>query len=160
MEVRVIGQMDNTIDHTFESANRVYDINGIAPTQNTCGGGGLQTKILEENHIIVAMRGRNPDNPSSREPGEHMEQRLEPNVGGTSNTLTTVQKDNMVPETLKIKQNTKDGYIECENGGVADLSYPNSKTRRGRVQDGGNTSPTITASETGVCKIERVGDIS
>jgi site-specific DNA-cytosine methylase len=96
MEVRVIGQMDNTIDHTFESANRVYDINGIAPTQNTCGGGGLQTKILEEDHIIVAMRGRNPDNPSSREPGEHMEQRLEPNVGGTSNTLTTVQKDNMV----------------------------------------------------------------
>ena len=28
MEVKVIGQMDNTIDHTFESANRVYDIGG------------------------------------------------------------------------------------------------------------------------------------
>ena len=28
MEVKVIGQMDNTIDHTFESANRVYDVGG------------------------------------------------------------------------------------------------------------------------------------
>ena len=37
---------------------------------------------------------------------------------------------------------------------MADLSYPNSKTRRGRVQDGGQISPTITATETGVRRIE------
>lgn len=49
MEVKVIGQMDNSIDHTFESANRIYDIQSIAPTINTCGGGGLQPKILEVN---------------------------------------------------------------------------------------------------------------
>lgn len=48
MEVKVIGQMDNTIDHTFESANRVYDVGGVSPTNNTCGGGGLQPKILNE----------------------------------------------------------------------------------------------------------------
>lgn len=47
MEVKVIGQMDNTIDHTFESANRVYDDKGLSPTINCCGGGGLQPKILE-----------------------------------------------------------------------------------------------------------------
>ena len=47
MEVIVIAQMDNTIDHTFESANRIYDVNGIAPTIPTCGGGGIQPKILE-----------------------------------------------------------------------------------------------------------------
>lgn len=46
-QVRVIGQMDNTMDNTFESANRVYDIDGIAPAMNTCGGGGLQPKIFE-----------------------------------------------------------------------------------------------------------------
>lgn len=46
-DVKIIGQMDNTIDHTFESANRVYDIGGVAPTMNTCGGGGLQPKIIE-----------------------------------------------------------------------------------------------------------------
>ena len=37
-------------------------------------------------------------------------------------------------------------------GGVADLSYPTSKLRRGRVQGDGNISPTITTS-CGVCKV-------
>lgn len=66
------------------------------------------------------------------------------------------QEMNCVIENNKvaIKQATKQGYIECEVGGVADLSYPDSKTRRGRVQDNGNVSPTITATETGICRIE------
>lgn len=34
------------------------------------------------------------------------------------------------------------------------MSYPNSKTRRGRVQDNGETCPTITAESNGLCKIE------
>lgn len=55
---------------------------------------------------------------------------------------------------VAIPQATKQGYIECEVGGVTDLSYPDSKTRRGRVQDNWNVSPTITATETGICKIE------
>lgn len=37
-------------------------------------------------------------------------------------------------EKIRIKQATKKGYIECLVGGAVDLSYPNSKTRRGRVQ--------------------------
>ena len=61
-------------------------------------------------------------------------------------------------KTVKIPQATKKGYIECEIGGVADLSYPDSKTRRGRVQDGGNICPTLTATETGVCRIESAED--
>lgn len=95
-DVKVIGQMDNTIDNTFESANSVYDVEGVAPTMNTCGGGGLQPKILENK--IVAMRGRNPDNPSDRTVGSPTEQRLEVNMQGTSNCLTSVQKDNLVME--------------------------------------------------------------
>lgn len=35
--INIIGQMDNS-DGTFESANRIYDANGIAPTIPTCGG--------------------------------------------------------------------------------------------------------------------------
>ena len=38
------GQMDNTKDHTFESANRVYDKKACSPTLNTCGGGWLTSK--------------------------------------------------------------------------------------------------------------------
>ena len=108
-DVKVIGQMDNTIDNTFESANRVYDVEGVAPTMNTCGGGGLQPKILEEqipckdNMCIVAMRGRNPDNPSDRTVGSPTEQRLEINMQGTSNCLTSVQKDNLLLEKPKYR---------------------------------------------------------
>ena len=61
----------------------------------------------------------------------------------------------MIVETVRIKQATKDGYIECKVGGVADLSYPDSTTRRGRVQSGGDVCPTLTATETGVHKIEK-----
>ncbi len=38
-KIIIIGQMDNTIDHTFESANRVYDGRECCPTIPTCGGG-------------------------------------------------------------------------------------------------------------------------
>ena len=40
-------------------------------------------------------------------------------------------------QKVKIRQATKQGWIECDVGGVADLSYPDSKLRRGRVQGGG-----------------------
>lgn len=48
---------------------------------------------------IVAMRGRNPDNPSDRTVGGPTEQRLEPNTQDMSNCLTSVQKDNLVMES-------------------------------------------------------------
>lgn len=51
----VIGQMDNTKDHTFESANRVYSKHGLCPTIPTCGGGGQQPKVTK-NHGEVKMK--------------------------------------------------------------------------------------------------------
>lgn len=36
---QIIGRMDNTLDNTYESANRVYDSHGIAPTIPTGAGG-------------------------------------------------------------------------------------------------------------------------
>jgi site-specific DNA-cytosine methylase len=47
---------------------------------------------------ICASRGRNPENPSDRTTGIDTQQRLEINKQGTSNTLTSVQKDNLVVE--------------------------------------------------------------
>lgn len=133
----------------------VFSADGLAPTLTTNKGEGNkiaihQSSLSEIDPFVVASRGRNPENPSDRTPGAPTVQRLEPKFDGRTNTLTTVQKDNYVV----IPQATKKGYIECEIGGVADLSYPNSKTRRGRVQDNGQTCPTITATETGICRIE------
>lgn len=120
----------------------------------TCKEPGFS--VHHSNMCIVAMRGRNPENPSDRTPGIHTEQRLEPNSEGICNTLTTVQKDNLVleQETIKIKQATKKGYAECKIGGVADFSFPDSKTRRGRVEAEGDIAPTIMAANCEVVKIE------
>lgn len=145
MEVMKLGNI-----YGFDGGNyagNVYDTENIAPTIRSHSGGNTEP-------MVVAMRGRNPDNPSDRTVGSPTEQRLEPKSQGICNTLTSVQKDNMVLETVKIKQATKDGYIECNAGGVADLSYPESKTRRGRVQENGEVCPTLTATKTGVCRIE------
>lgn len=44
----------------------------------------------------VASRGRNPENPKSREAVLNTEQQLEPRTDGKTNCLTSVQKDNLV----------------------------------------------------------------
>lgn len=62
-------------------------------------------------------------------------------------------------DTVSVKQATKDGYIKCDLPGVADLSYPGSTTRRGRVQENGTVSPTLTASQTGICKLEKTNEV-
>jgi len=83
-------------DNLHDCNRRVYGTDGISPTVTTCGGGNQEVKILEP--CIGAIRGRNPNNPSDRTAGVHTQQTLEINQSGTSNTLTTVQKDNVVVE--------------------------------------------------------------
>lgn len=84
--------------------------NGLAPTLTTNKGeepkiatyslNGYLLHTDENGNIktIVAMRGRNPENPSDRTVGAPTEQRLEVNINEVSNCLTTVQKDNLVME--------------------------------------------------------------
>lgn len=46
LRCRIIGCMDNIQDHTYESANRVYDANALCPTIPTGCGGGHTPKII------------------------------------------------------------------------------------------------------------------
>ena len=111
------------------SAGIVYDKNGLCPNMNAMEG--------------VSMNGKKIDIASTILSGYHR------------SNMTGFNADNGVMETVKIKQATEQGYIECKIGGIADLSYPNSKTRRGRVQDGGDVSPGLTVSGIeGLAKIE------
>lgn len=81
---------------TVEDIANALRANGaICPTDNM---------IIEPR--IAALRGRNPENPSDRTAGCPTEQRLE--IGGNiSNTVTTVDKDNLVvePAVLTPKRN-------------------------------------------------------
>lgn len=115
---------------------RIYSTDGCSPTLNTCGGGSHEPKIVQLGNVNPSGKGMN---------GNVFDE------NGLTPTLTTNKGEG---NKIAIRQATKKGYIECELGGVADLSYPESKTRRGRVQENGQICPTITATETGVCRIE------
>ena len=73
----------------------------------------------ENNFLIAASRGRDPKNPSDRKAGNsNLQQRLEINKNGTSNTITTVQKDNYVVEGVDVHPFSKkmefSGYKQKE----------------------------------------------
>ena len=57
-EIKVVGTMGNSEDHTYESTNRVYSTDGIAPTSDTCQGGGHETKILTNEFRIRKLTPR------------------------------------------------------------------------------------------------------
>ena len=151
--VRVGGLYDK--DGSRHQAGSIYDPNGVCATLSTMQGGNQEP-------IIVASRGRNPENPNDRSAGQKLEQRLEPNRQGVTNTITSVQKDNyvavLIDDTyknrepreyedcsptlragrsgLKVRTANKKGYDIATDGDGVDLSYPQSKTRRGRVGHG------------------------
>lgn len=64
MEVVQIGNIAEEKNFRNPQTGRIYDVRGCSPTLSTMQGGNQEPKILESQ--IVAMRGRNPDNPSDR----------------------------------------------------------------------------------------------
>lgn len=126
-----VGRTDN------HQKGGVYSTDGISPTLlATSYKQPVQIKVDNIGNINPSGKGMN---------GNVFDE------NGLAPTLTTNKGEG---NKIAIRQATKKGYIECELGGVADLSYPESKTRRGRVQENGQICPTITATETGVCRIE------
>lgn len=134
METKILG---NVLGENYGSnfAGNVYDKNKLSPTIRTFQGGNQQP-------MIVAMRGRNPDRPSDRTAGSPTEQRLEPNSQGICNTLTSVQKDNMVLENIVIggeqkhQAIKKDGICTCLTssmgcgGGYVPMTFSQYRIRK------------------------------
>lgn len=197
------------VGDTVDAFNKKVNRSGVCPTITTRPE-GFKTAILpivedkSDSPVIVAMRGRNPDNPSDRTVGAPTEQRLEVNEKGLCNTLTSVQKDNLVMEhkkgskqyvarrygefisengyipkgfvpynkqevediaptltgqcscpsgssavlmlePVKVKSATKQGYEEAESGDFVNITFPSSKTKRGRVGKG--VAHTLTCGD-------------
>ena len=198
------------VGDTVDAFNKKVNRSGVCPTITTRPE-GFKTAILpivedkSDSPVIVAMRGRNPDNPSDRTVGAPTEQRLEVNEKGLCNTLTSVQKDNLVlehkkgskqyvarrygefisengyipknfvpynkqevediaptltgqcscpsgssavlmlEEPVQVKSATKLGYEEAQSGDFVNITFPSSKTKRGRVGKG--VAHTLTCGD-------------
>ena len=122
---------------------RVYSPNGKSPTLNSMGGGNREPKV-----VSGAWRAR------SKKDGKRVawketkpQQMLELRKDQKRNSIGLVQKDSVVVKDLieeerivvdkekrqlLIAEATKKGYTVIEDGDCFDISYPNSKTRRGR----------------------------
>lgn len=138
-----VNQLGNIMDDNgFKNpqCGRVYDSNACSPTLNTCGGGNHEPKIIDA--TIVAMRGRPIENPNIRQAGLPTKQRLEINKESISNTLTTVQKDNLVLESTL--------YDDYNN------NIPNEQSKIGAITSTCGNSTLRNGKKI----IERVGQIS
>lgn len=104
---------------------RVYADSGKAPTLTTMGGGHREPKVLIEKVCNV--------NPS----GNGMNGNVY-GVNAKCPTLTTNKGEGIKilmdeTRTLIVPEATKKGYVEIQPGECVDLTFINSKTRRGRA---------------------------
>lgn len=83
----------DSINLTFPESDTRRGRVGVGQTLDTSCNQGV---LVSSTPRIAPIRGRNPENPTSRETGLPTQQMLEINQNGTSNALTTVQKDNVV----------------------------------------------------------------
>lgn len=144
--VETVMENECGVGDTVDAFNKKVNRSGVCPTITTRPE-GFKTAILpivedkSDSPVIVAMRGRNPENPSDRKAGAPTEQRLEVNEKGLCNTLTSVQKDNLVMEHKKgAKQYVARRYGEfiSENG-----YFPKNFVVYNK-QEVGDIAPTLT----------------
>lgn len=140
--IKPINPLKGKTDNGWHFEQQVYDENGITRTVKAGGGSGNIPKV------IAASRGRNPNNPSDRTVGKPTEQRLEINKQGTSNTITTVQKDNYVVEAKEEYGRMGRQAVETLNeNDVKHSDTINPFNKRVSSRDG--ISPTLTTRPEG-----------
>lgn len=119
----------------------VYDKNGLCPALLTMQGGGKQPMVIDD-CWICAMRGRMHDGKWT--------QRLEVGEEDVSNSLTTVQKDNLLLER-NMAEEKRNGFFEA-----AEETAKEGNARPGDIIDAFNRtvnrsgiSPTVTTRPEG-----------
>ena len=138
-----IGQTSTT---ERSQGGAVYNTDGLSPT--ICAGPhGYASGYFQEPYC-VAMRGRNPENPSDRTTGANTEQRLEPNSQGITNTITSVQKDNLivVPELIMMGS-LEGGKWDKMHESIRRYYSPDGISLTVTAMGGGNQEPKVVVDE-------------
>lgn len=114
--------------YNYNETDKVYSVNKVGPTLNTMQGGNRQPKI--------AIPTLTPDRINKRQNGRRFKDDGEPMF-----TLTAQDRHG-----IAVREATKKGYAIAEQGDSVNVSFPDSKTRRGRV--GKQLANTLQAGET------------
>ena len=151
-EIQLMGNMEDENDITNQQA-RVYHPNGIMAALGSSGF-AIDKYILDTDIVSDIEKYGNKN--SCYKPFDkavcyplHSQDFIRTGFQTIAPTISARDyKDPkcVIDETLKIKANNKKGYYELKDGGIIDLTYPSSTTRRGRVQDNGEISPSLTVS--------------
>lgn len=140
-EYKVLGSTSaNFEEDTTKSRQWVMSAESVSPTLDATQYKSPK-QFLEP--VACASRGRNPDNPSDRTTGSPTEQRLEVNQNGTTNTITTVQKDNYVIEP-KVIQEPMNLYPNSGNPQAGRVYNTQGISPAMDTCQGGNRMPKIT----------------
>lgn len=150
--------------YNFAERDRVHSVNRVSPTLNTMQGGDRQPKVAiigntsnthYNSHNVhdvnglsptiaardykgpkqVAIPVLTPDRVNKRQNGRRFKEDNDPMF-----TLTSQDRHG-----IAIREATKKGYAEAMEGDSVNTSFPNSKTRRGRV--GKQVAQTLQAGE-------------
>ena len=113
--------------YDYRDVDSVHSVNRVSPTLNTMQGGDRQPK--------VAIPVLTPNRLNKRQNGRRFKENGEPMF-----TLTSQDRHG-----IAIKEATKKGYAEAMEGDSVNTSFPNNKTRRGRV--GKQVAQTLQARE-------------
>lgn len=114
--------------HSLKRGSEFKKLDG--EQKSSCLTVTAQLKQNLSTDYIVAMRGRNPENPKSRKPGLNTEQQLEARNDYKTNCLTSVQKDNLVMQLNTSK----------ESGGIQPY-------QQNRIYDINGISPALCANK-------------
>ena len=150
--------------YDYNERDRVHSIEKVSPTLNTMQGGDRQPKVAvlgntsktgyrshdvhDSNGLSPTIAARDykgpkqivvpvltPDRLNKRQNGRRFKEDGEPMF-----TLTSQDRHG-----IAIREATKQGYAIAEQGDSVNVSYPTSKTRRGRV--GKQVAQTLQAGE-------------
>ena len=152
-DVKRLGNIYDNEKYTGKNyAGNVWDKDSISPTINTMGGGGREPMIIEEAKVLGGLTTELKSNNGTqyyqqdRVYGSDGLAMCEPaNLPGGS--YKCLVKEQIPTDHIEVAQATKDGSIECKVGGCYNSNYPDSKTRRGRVVEDGDVTPTLTVAD-------------
>lgn len=153
VDINQVGWVEGNEGKVHQSG-AVYGTDGLAPSQ--CVGKGAITRIMETDTPVVGEAKclrpvRTEQGKAMRKQYEAGEidakwsdmRELEPRPDDCTNTLTTVQKDNLIavmtPQSvdpnavIDVREATKKGFSSATVGSSIDIAYVDQNRRRGRV---------------------------